>query len=132
MSFQPTTIGVVRTNAEDLPRHWSVSNVEGILEIKPEYAEGLRDIEPGQHIVVLFHFDRSEPFAPEFLIQMSGGAGSERGVFSTCSPIRPTPSGLSVLEVTGIDGPRIAVRGLDMFDGTPILDIKPHIEIPAT
>jgi tRNA (adenine37-N6)-methyltransferase len=129
MSLELTTIGLVRTRAEELPRHWSISDVEGTLEIKPAYAAGLRDIEPGQRIVVLFHFDRSQAFSANFLIQMSGGAGRELGVFSTCSPIRPNPIGLSVLEVLEVDGPSIAVRGLDMLDGTPILDIKPHIEI---
>jgi tRNA (Thr-GGU) A37 N-methylase len=50
------------------------------------------------------------------------------GVFSICSPIRPNPIGMSLLEVVGIEGNRISVKGLDMEDGTPILDLKPHIE----
>jgi tRNA-Thr(GGU) m(6)t(6)A37 methyltransferase TsaA len=129
MSIELRAIGVVRTKADNLPRHWSVSDVEGTLVIDEEYAEGLRDIEPGQRIVVLFHFDRSPGFSPEFLRQTSGETGRETGVFSTCSPIRPNPIGLSVVEVLGISGPRIEVRGLDMLDGTPILDLKPHIEI---
>jgi tRNA-Thr(GGU) m(6)t(6)A37 methyltransferase TsaA len=122
-------IGVVRTNAEDVPRHWSISNVEGTLVIDEEYVDGLRNIEPGQRLVVLFHFDRSEGFTRDSVIQMSGGEGRERGVFSTCSPIRPNPIGISVVEVLGIRGANIDVRGLDMLDGTPILDLKPHIEI---
>jgi tRNA (adenine37-N6)-methyltransferase len=128
MVLELKAIGVVRTNADDLPRHWSVSDVEGTLAIDPEYAEGLRDIEPGQRIVVLFHFDRSSAFSQNDLVQMSGGAGREMGVFSMCSPIRPNPIGMSVVEVLGIRGTNIDVRGLDMLDGTPILDIKPHIE----
>ena len=128
MGLELKAIGVVRTNADNLPRHWSVSDVEGTLAIEPEYAEGLRDIEPGQRIVVLFHFDRSSAFSHNDLVQMSGGAGREMGVFSTCSPIRPNPIGMSVVEVLGIRGTNIDVRGLDMLDGTPLLDIKPHIE----
>jgi tRNA-Thr(GGU) m(6)t(6)A37 methyltransferase TsaA len=131
MSIDLKTIGVVRTNAGELPRHWSISDVVGTLEINDEYLEGLRDIEPDQQIVVLFHFDRSPEYSPEYLVQMAGGSGREMGVFSTCSPIRPNPIGLSVLEVIGISGSSIAVRGLDMLDGTPILDIKPHIELGA-
>jgi tRNA (Thr-GGU) A37 N-methylase len=50
------------------------------------------------------------------------------GVFSICSPIRPNSVGMSVLEVLGIERNRISVKGLDMEDGTPILDIKPHVE----
>ena len=128
MGIELRAIGVVRTNADVLPRHWSVSDVEGTLVIDEDYADGLRDIEPGQRIVVLFHFDRSPAFSPAFLRQTSGETGRETGVFSTCSPIRPNPLGLSVVEVVGIGGARIDVRGLDMLDGTSVLDIKPHVE----
>ena len=128
MGIELRTIGFVRTDAEELPRHWSVSDAEGTLAIDEEYSEGLRDIKPGQRIVVIFHFHRSPEFSPEFLRQTSGHYGREMGVFSTCSPIRPNPVGMSVLEVLGITDANIDVRRLDMMDGTPILDIKPHIE----
>ena len=128
MSIELRTIGFVRTDAEEIPRHWSVSDVEGTLVIDEEYSEGLRDIEPGRRIVVIFNFHRSPAFAPEYLRQRSGHTGSEMGVFSTCSPIRPNPIGMSVLEVLGVRGASIDVRRLDMLDGTPILDIKPYIE----
>ena len=128
MSIELRTIGFVRTDAEELPRHWSVSDVEGTLDIDEQYSEGLRDIEPGQRIVVIFNFHRSPVFSPEFLRQTSGRDGSEMGVFSICSPIRPNPIGMSVVEVLGIRGSHISVRRLDMLDGTPILDIKPYIE----
>ncbi|MBW2642665.1 MAG: tRNA (N6-threonylcarbamoyladenosine(37)-N6)-methyltransferase TrmO, partial [Deltaproteobacteria bacterium] len=64
-----TPIGTVHTAARKLPRHWSVSDVEGTLDILPEYAEGLSDISAGQRIVVLFHFHKSPPFIPELLKQ---------------------------------------------------------------
>ena len=128
MSIELRPIGIVRTDAEVLPRHWSVSEVEGTLVFDEEYSEGLRDIGPGQRIVVLFHFHRSPRFSPEFLRQTSGQDGREAGVFSLCSPIRPNPVGMSVLEVLGVRGANVEVRRLDALDGTPILDIKPHIE----
>jgi tRNA-Thr(GGU) m(6)t(6)A37 methyltransferase TsaA len=128
MAIELKTIGVVRTNVAEIPRHWSISDVKGTLVIDEHYTQGLRDIEPGQRIVVLFNFDRSPEFTSEFLIQTSGDSGRETGVFSTCSPIRPNPIGLSVVEVLKIDGANIDIRGLDMLNGTPILDIKPHIE----
>jgi tRNA (adenine37-N6)-methyltransferase len=128
MGIELTTIGFVRTDAEKLPRHWSVSDVEGTLAIDEEYSQALRDIEPGQRIVVIFHFHRSPEFSLEFLRQTSGRHGREMGVFSLCSPIRPNPVGMSVLEVLRIRDANINVRRLDMMDGTPILDIKPHIE----
>jgi tRNA-Thr(GGU) m(6)t(6)A37 methyltransferase TsaA len=130
MSIELRSIGFVHTDAEELPRHWSVSNVEGTLVIDEQYSEGLRDIEPGQRIVVIFNFHWSPGFSPEFLRQTSSHHGRETGVFSTCSPIRPNPVGMSVVEVLGIIDANIYVRGLDMLDCTPILDIKPHVEAP--
>ena len=124
-------IGVVRTEAVTLPRHWSVSEVEGTLEISPEYARGIEGITAGKRIVVLFHFDRSPAFTTDRLVQAPPHReGREFGVFDICSPVRPNPIGMSVVEVLKVDGRRIAVRGLDMLDGTPILDIKPHVEPP--
>ena len=129
MGIELRTIGFVRTDAEELPRHWSVSDVEGTLVIDEQYSEGLRDIEPGQRIVVIFHFHRSPGFSPELLRQTSGQTGRETGVFDTCSPVRPNPIGMSVLEVLRVRGANIDVKRLDMLDGTPVLDIKPHVEI---
>lgn len=128
MKIELTPIGIAHTPAVDIPRHWSVSDVEGELEVFEPYQEGLQDIRRGQKIVVLFHFDRSPRFTPQFLVQTPPNRRRPKGVFSICSPRRPNPIGLSVLEVLGVTGGRIRVRGMDMLDGTPILDIKPHIE----
>jgi len=131
MSIELRPIGFVRTDVRELPRHWTVSDVEGTLVIDEEYLEGLRDIEAGQRIVVIFHFHRSPGFSPELLRQTSGQTGRETGVFSICSPVRPNPLGMSVLEVLGVRGTSVDVKRLDMLDGTPVLDIKPHVELPS-
>jgi tRNA-Thr(GGU) m(6)t(6)A37 methyltransferase TsaA len=123
--FQP--IGLVKTEAETLPRHWSVSDIEGSLIIRNEFIEGLRDIRAGQKIVVLFYFHNSPAFHTDLLTQTPPHKTESLGVFSTCSPRRPNAVGLSVLDVSGIQKNEIQVRGIDMMDGTPILDIKPHI-----
>jgi tRNA (Thr-GGU) A37 N-methylase len=60
-------IGVVRTDAVKLPRHWTVSDVEGTLVIDDRYREGFRDTKPGQKIIVLFHFDKSPTFSSELI-----------------------------------------------------------------
>lgn len=120
-------IGIVRTKAATVPRHWTVSDVEGTLIIDEAYQEGLRDIRPGQKIIVLFHFHQSQPFSPENLIQKPPHRNEHLGVFSTCSPRRPNPIGLSVVDVLGIEGATLRVKGIDMIDGTPILDIKPWL-----
>ena len=120
--------GFVRTDAEEIPRHWRVSDVEGTLVIDEKYLEGLKDIESGQRIVVIFNFHRSPEFSSRFLRQTPPHSGEEMGVFSICSPIRPNPIGMSILEVLEVKGATIRVKRLDMLEGTPILDIKPHIE----
>jgi tRNA-Thr(GGU) m(6)t(6)A37 methyltransferase TsaA len=130
LDFRLRAIGYVKHEAIEVPRHWSVSDVEGMLEILPEYEAGLADIDPGDRIVVLFCFDRSEPFRPDFLTQTRPRDDQPKGVFSICSPRRPNPIGLSVLEVLKREKCTIWVRGLDMFNNTPILDIKPHVVAP--
>jgi tRNA (adenine37-N6)-methyltransferase len=130
MSIWLRPIGFVRADVRELPRHWSVSDAEGTLVIDEEYSEGLRGIEAGQRIVVIFHFHRSPNFSAGLLRQTSSQTGRETGVFDTCSPVRPNPIGMSVLEVLGVRGASIDVKRLDMLDGTPVLDIKPHVELP--
>ena len=105
--------------------------MEGTLVIDEEYSQGLRGIEVGQRIVVIFHFHRSPNFSAGLLCQTSGQLGMETSVFSTCSPVRPNPIGMSVLEVLGVRGASTDVKRLDMLDGTPVLDIKPHVELPS-
>lgn len=123
--FKP--IGRVRTEATVVPRHWTVSQVEGTLLIEEAYRDGLRDIRPGHKIIVLFHFHKSQPFSARDLIQKPPHRNEPMGVFSTCSPRRPNPIGLSVVEVLEVRGTALRVKGIDMIDGTPILDIKPWI-----
>lgn len=126
ISLQP--IGFVKTDVEKVPRHWTVSVVEGRLVIHKQYLEGLKDIAKGQRIVVIFHFHHSPKFSPKHLIQTPRHLNKRRGVFSICSPVRPNPIGMSVLEVLEKSNNIIHVRGLDMVDGTPILDIKPYVK----
>jgi tRNA-Thr(GGU) m(6)t(6)A37 methyltransferase TsaA len=127
MQLSLTSIGTAHTDADSIPRHWTVSDVEGTLVIDPEYAEGLADISVGQQIVVLFFFHKSDPFSAGLLKQTPPHRKRPRGVFSICSPRRPNPIGLSVLKVLKCQGNILCVRGMDMLDGTPIIDIKPFI-----
>ena len=120
-------IGTAHTDAENIPRHWTVSDVEGTLVIDPNYTEGLSDITTGQRIVVLFLFHNSPPFSNGLLNQAPPPLKLPLGVFSICSPKRPNPIGLSVLEVFERKDNVLRVRCMDMIEGTPILDIKPFI-----
>lgn len=134
MSIEMNPIGFVMTDAEKVPRSWRASDVEGALVINEAYKEGLGNIEPNQRIVVIFSFHESPDFSPDLLRQTpthrrQGPPGVDRsmGIFSICSPVRPNPIGMSVLEVLAVEGNTVHVRGLDMRDGTPILDIKPWL-----
>ena len=127
MKLELEPIGFAHTDAADVPRHWSVSDVVGKLRIRPELETGLRDIQVGQRIVVIFHFHKSPPFHSGRLLQTPPHRNEELGVFSICSPHRPNPVGMSVLEVLEKNGCVLKVKGMDMIDGTPVLDIKPHI-----
>ena len=130
MTIEMEPIGFVRTDVEKVPRNFRVSEVEGKLEIGESYAEGLADVEPGQRIVVIFHFHESPAFSPDLLRQTPRFPRSDKekmGIFSICSPVRPNPVGVSILDVLGVEGTTLRVRGLDMRDGTPILDIKPWL-----
>ena len=127
MQVTLTPIGTAHTDATRIPRHWTVSDVEGTLVIDPEYTEALADIQVEERIVVLFHFHQSPPFSPDFLKQTPPHRDRPLGVFSICSPRRPNPIGLSVVKVLARQANVLVVRGMDMIDGTPIFDIKPFI-----
>jgi tRNA (adenine37-N6)-methyltransferase len=97
---------------------------EGVLEIMPEFELGLTDIEGFSHLFVIWAFDRSEGFA---LLGTPPSDNRPHGVFATRSPRRPNPIGLTVVELLRREGRLLHVRGVDMLDGTPILDIKPYL-----
>ena len=102
---------------------------EGVLKILPEYEKGLTDIEGLSHLFVIWEFDRSQGFE---LVGTPPCDNRPHGVFATRSPRRPNPIGLTVVELLRRDGGDLHVRGVDMLDGTPILDIKPYLSsIPA-
>ena len=128
MKIELTPIGFIKTETENIPRHWTISDAKGSIDMDEQYKEGLKDIKAGQRIVVLFYFHQSPMFTPDLLVQKPRHRNKQLGVFSICSPRRPNPLGLSVVEVLGIDDNIIQVKGLDMRDGTPVLDIKPLTE----
>ena len=99
-------------------------DVEGTLNILPEFAPGLTDIEGFSHLFVLWEFDRSEGFD---LVAHPPSDNRPHGVFATRSPLRPNPIALTTVELLRREGAVLHVRGLDMLDGTPILDIKPYL-----
>jgi tRNA (adenine37-N6)-methyltransferase len=128
MTIIMNPIGVFHTKEKQIPRHWSISEMEGEIVLDLQWADGLRDIQPGEKIVVIFHFHKSPEFEPENLIQHPKHKERPMGVFSICSPLRPNPVGFSVLTVEDVCENVVFVKHADMIDGTPVLDIKPHIK----
>lgn len=139
MSLVARPIGIVRGGLplpnSGKPRPEDVREVEGRIEVFAEYADALDGVEGFSHLFVLSYLDR----------QREGGKGllrvrprrhrggpvpaegiPEVGVFATDSPARPNPIGLTLVKLVGREGNVLVVRGLDLFDGTPVLDIKPY------
>ncbi len=99
------------------------SNIRGELEIDPAYAAGLKDIAGFSHLIVIFAFHKS---GPGHLLVKPPFESRRRGVFSTRSPRRPNPIGMTVVRFLGRRGNVLRVSGIDMLEGTPVLDIKPY------
>jgi len=131
--FTPRPIGFARTPFKEtahVPKGLGTKHeANGTLEILPEFEAGLKDIEGFSHLFVLWMFDRSEGFE---LLGAPPGEEIAHGVFATRSPFRPNPIALTVVELLKREGTLLHVHGVDMLDGTPILDIKPYLSsIPA-
>lgn len=121
-------IGTIRspyTDKAQIPKGPGAQHeAEGVLEIRPELEPGLTDIEGFSHLYVVWIFDRAEGYD---LLSLPPTDDRPHGVFATRTPRRPNPLGLTVVHLLRRDGPRLRVRGLDMLDGTPIVDIKPYL-----
>ena len=99
-------------------------DVEAVVEVLPEFAEGLADLDGFSHVILVYFFHqcgvtrlRVKPFLDDV----------ERGVFATRAPVRPNHIGMSVVRLDRVEGNQLHVRDVDMLDGTPVLDIKPHV-----
>jgi tRNA-Thr(GGU) m(6)t(6)A37 methyltransferase TsaA len=98
--------------------------IEGTIEIGEEYAEGLSDLDGFSHIILICHLHRAAGFKLKVVPYLDTEL---RGLFATRSPSRPNPIGLSVVRLLAIDGRVLRIEGVDLLDGTPVLDIKPYV-----
>jgi tRNA (adenine37-N6)-methyltransferase len=126
--FVSQPIGFVSSPYNDkseIPKGFNAKHdVEGVLRIMPEFEPGLTDIEGFSHLFVLWEFHRSQSFD---LIGIPPFDDRPHGVFATRSPRRPNPIGLTVVSLLRRENLLLHVRGVDMLDGTPILDLKPYL-----
>ncbi len=127
--FTPQPIAYVHTPFKEtaaIPKGLGAKHeAEGVIELLREFEPGLADIEGFSHLFVLWEFDRSEGF--DLIAHPPTDERRPHGVFATRSPRRPNPIGLTVVELLRRDGALLHVRGVDMLDGTPVLDIKPYL-----
>jgi tRNA (adenine37-N6)-methyltransferase len=126
-NFSLKPIAYIRSehkNAENTPIQPVFANdCCGIVEMLPEFAGGLIDIEGFSHIILLYWLHKAEPgplMVKPFLQDV------DHGIFATRFPNRPNPIGISIVRLIKREGPLLYIKGVDVLDGTPVLDIKPY------
>ncbi|MFH1017140.1 MAG: tRNA (N6-threonylcarbamoyladenosine(37)-N6)-methyltransferase TrmO [Pseudomonadota bacterium] len=125
VTYKP--IGVIRSGhhiAEQTPiQPVYAKGCKGRVEVFPEFAEGLRDLEGFSHVYLIYHLHKG---GPAKLVVKPFLQDVDRGVFSTRSPRRPNAIGMSIVELIRRDGNVLHIDSVDILDGTPLLDIKPY------
>ena len=120
-------IGVIRspfTEKEKTPIQASRSQAIGYVEIYPEFADGLKDIEALSHIYLLYAFHESQGYQLQVKPFLDN---QEHGIFASRYPYRPNPIGISIVKLVSRKDNMLTVEGIDTLDGTPLLDIKPYV-----
>lgn len=121
-------IGIIHSPFKDVKgmpiQTTAAQGIAGTIEIEPEYAGGLKDIEGFSHIILIYHFHLSEGYSLEVKPFVDNHL---RGVFATRAPRRPNPIGLSVVRLVKVEGSILHIEDVDIVDGTPLLDIKPYV-----
>jgi len=125
-AFQP--IGLIHspfTQRDQTPIQPYRSQALGQVELLPEYEKGLQDLEGFSHVILLYFFHHADPGYDLSVTPMLDG--EPKGLFATRHPRRPNPIGLSVVRLVRRDGRVLHVEGIDVLEGTPLLDIKPYV-----
>lgn len=117
-------IGIIHSPYQqrgDAPRQGRLVDTTSVIEVYPDYLEGLKSVEKASHLIVLYWQDRSDR---SILQSRTPFSETPIGVFATRSPNRPNPVAFCVAEIIDIDGGNLTVRGLDALDGSPLVDLK--------
>jgi len=128
MSIEFQAIGVIHTpftKPDGMPiQPAGATGVKGTVEVFERYRAGLKDLDGFSHIILLYHFHRSQGFS----LHVTPFMDSEpHGLFATRAPKRPNPIGLSVVQLNKIEDGVLHIQNVDILDGTPLLDIKPYV-----
>ena len=128
MEFSISPIGVIQTpfdNLEGMPIQPSgAKEIAGTIILEPEYEEGLDDIDGFSHLILLYMFHKSRGFNLKVKPFLDN---QQRGLFSTRAPRRPNAIGLSIVQLIKREGCRLSVKGVDVLNNTPLIDIKPYV-----
>jgi tRNA-Thr(GGU) m(6)t(6)A37 methyltransferase TsaA len=121
-------IGVIHSpfkDAHGMPIQSAAAlGVRGTVEVFPEYTKGLDDIEGFSHIILIYHFHLSKRFSLKVKPHLDDKL---HGVFATRAPARPNPIGQSVVRLLKVGGETLHIQGVDIVEGTPLLDVKPYV-----
>lgn len=128
MEIEYRPIGIIHspfTDIEDMPiQPTGAFGIRGTVEVFPEFAEGLKDLEGFSHIILLYHFHRVQEAK---LVVTPFMDSQPHGVFATRAPKRPNPIGLSIVKLLSMEQNTLHIENVDVLDGTPLLDIKPYV-----
>ncbi|MEN8212102.1 MAG: tRNA (N6-threonylcarbamoyladenosine(37)-N6)-methyltransferase TrmO [Thermodesulfobacteriota bacterium] len=128
MDINITPIGIIETPFDELKgmpiQPSGADKIQGTIILDKEYEEGLSDLEGFSHIILLYHFHQSKGYN---LMVKPFMDDKQRGLFSTRAPRRPNPIGLSIVQLCKIENNRISIQGIDVLNGTPLIDIKPYV-----
>jgi tRNA-Thr(GGU) m(6)t(6)A37 methyltransferase TsaA len=128
MKIEYQAIGVIRSPFREIGgmpiQPSGASSAQGRVEVHPNYAAGLSDLDGFSHIILLYHFHRVRDSALTVTPFMDS---QPRGIFSTRAPKRPNPIGISVVKLLRVEETVLHIENVDILDGTPLLDIKPYV-----
>jgi len=127
MEFILHPIGIIRSpfiEKRDTPIQPPRSSARGSVEVYPEFVDGLRDLEDFSHIILIYYFHQSSGYTLSVKPFLDT---QERGLFATRYPARPNQIGISIVRLIHIVGNALEIEGVDVLDGTPLLDIKPYV-----
>jgi len=128
MKIELEPIGIIHTpftQRKEMPRQSHYGHgIKGEIEIFESFVPGLKDLDGFSHIILVFHLHKSTSYT---LHTIPYKHTSLRGLFSTRSPNRPNPIGISVVQLNKIEKNILHIQNIDMLDGTPLLDIKPYL-----
>jgi len=128
MEIKYRPIGIIRSpfkDVEGMPiQPAGAAHVQGTVEVLPELAEGLKDLEGFSHVILLYHFHQVQESQ---LLVVPFMDSEPHGVFATRAPKRPNPIGISVVRLLSIEHNVLHIENVDILDGTPLLDIKPYV-----